>query len=145
MARFTASARTSALPTAARGPSLYNIASLCSPKIVEVGVFNTTTIAVAVALNRLTAAGTVGAAITETKHDGNGPAADATAANTHTVDAIASDEIVRASLGAAIGSGMVWTFGAGGLVIPAGTANGVGILLPTGTAQHLDFYIVWDE
>ena len=145
MARFTISGRTSALPTAARGPSLYNIASLCSPKIVEVGVFNTTALAVAVALNRLTAAGTQGAALTEAKHDGNGPAADATGFNTHTLDATAGEEIVRTTLAAAIGAGMVWTFGAGGLVIPAGVANGIGILLPTGVAQHLDFYIVFDE
>jgi len=145
MPRYTASARTAALPTAARGPSLYNIASLCSPKIREIAVYNTTTTAVAVSVNRLTAAGTQGADITEAKHDANGPAADATAKQTHTADATAGEEICRCSLGAAIGAGMVWTFGDTGLVIPAGTANGIGILLPVGTAQHLDFVITFDE
>lgn len=145
MPRFSTSARASSAATAARGPSLYNIASACSPRIVEVGIFNTTTTAFAAALTRLTAAGTQGTGLTETKHEANGPGADATAFNTHSADATASDEIVRASVGAAVGAGIVWTFGAGGLVIPAGTANGIGILCPTGTGQVFDFYIVWDE
>ena len=145
MPRYSASFRASAVATAARGPSLYNIASGCSPKIVEVGVFNTTTTEFVAALTRLTAAGTQGAGLTEAKHDANGPAADATAFNTHTADATASDELVRATIAAAKGAGVVWTFGAGGLVIPAGTANGIGILCPTGTGQLFDGYIVWDE
>lgn len=145
MPRYSASARTAAVPTSARGPSVYNIASLCSPKIREVGVFNTTTTAFAVSLNRMTAAGTQGANITETKHDALGPAADATAKQTHTADGTPSDEIVRASIGAAVGAGVVWTFGDTGLVIPAGTANGIALLLPVGTAQHFDFYFIWDE
>lgn len=145
MARFTVSGRTSAVPTAARGPSLYNIASGCSPKVVEIGIFNTTTTAAAYSVNLATATGTQGAGLTEVKHNGNGPAADATGFNTHTVDATVANEVCRTSLGAAIGSGMVWTFGNGGLVIPAGTANGVVICTPTGTGQHIDFYIVWDE
>lgn len=145
MPRFSTSARASVAATSLRGPSLYNIASACSPKIVEVGVFNTTTTAFAAALTRLTATGTQGTGLTETKHDANGPAADATGFQTHTADATAGDEIVRASIGAAVGAGIVWTFGAGGLSIPAGAANGIGILCPTGPGQVFDFYIVWDE
>ncbi len=146
MPRYSASARTAALPTSLRGPSLYTIASLCQPKIREVGVFNTTSTAVAVALARLTARGTPGAAINAAKHDQAGPAADATPYQTHTADATAGDEIVRTTLGAAVGSGMVWTFGDTGLIIPAGANTaGIGIILPTGVAQHLDFYFIWDE
>lgn len=146
MPRYTASARTAALPTSVRGPSLYTIASACQPKIREIGVFNTTATAVAVSVNRLTARGTPGAGVTAAKHDASGPAADATPYQTHTADATASDEIVRCSLGAAIGAGMVWTFGDTGLIIPDGANTaGIGILLPTGTAQHLDWYICWDE
>lgn len=146
MPRYSASARTAALPTAARGPSIYTIASACSPKVREIGVYNTTATAVTVAVNRLTARGTPGAAVTAAKHDASGPAADATPYQTHTVDATAGEEIVRCSLGAAIGAGMVWTFGDTGLLIPDGAnTQGIGILLPTGTAQHLDWYIVWDE
>ena len=145
MARFTVSARASAIATTVRGPSVYNIASAASPRIVEVGVFNTTTTAFVAAVQRMTATGTQGAGLTEAKHDANGPAADATGFNTHTADATASDEIARASIGASVGSGMVWTFGGGGLVIPAGTASGIAITCPTGTGQLFDFYIVWDE
>lgn len=145
MPRYTASARTAALIEALRGPSVYNIASGASPKIREVGVFNTTATAVTVGLIRWTAAGTQGATITAARHDPVGSTADAIAKQTHTGNATAGDEIVRTTLGAAIGTGMVWTFGDTGLIIPAGTANGIGLFLPVGTAQHLDFYFVWDE
>jgi hypothetical protein len=30
-------------------------------------------------------------------------------------------------------------------LISAGTANGVGIICPTGTGQILDYYFDWDE
>lgn len=145
MPRFSVSGRSSLASTAARGTSVYNIASACSPKIREVGVWNTTTTAFVASVTRLTATGTQGSGLTEAKHDANGPAADATGFAVHTADATAGDEIVRAAIGAAVGAGMVWTFGDTGLVIPAGTANGIGILCPTGTGQVYDYYIVWDE
>ncbi len=146
MPRYSASARTAALITSVRGPSVYTIASAARPKIREVGVFNTTTTAFAVTLNRVTARGTPGAAITAAKHDQGGPAADATPYQTHTADATAGDEVARASIGAAIGAGMVWTFGDTGLVVPDGAnTQGLALLLPTGTAQHFDFYWIWDE
>lgn len=146
MARYSASARTNALPTTVRGPSIYTIASAARPAILEVGVFNTTSTAVAVSLARLTARGTPGSAIAAAKHLSDGPAADATPYQTHTADATAGDEIARTTLAAAVGAGIVWTFGDTGLVIPAGANTaGIGILCPTGTAQHLDFYVVWQE
>ena len=52
---------------------------------------------------------------------------------------------MQTTLGAAVGSGWVWTFGDEGLQIPEGTANGIGIYIPTGTGQILDYYIFWDE
>jgi hypothetical protein len=144
--RYSASARTAALPTSVRGPSIYAAASANSPRIREIGIFNTTTTAFAVTLNRMTARGTPGAGITAAKHDPGGPAADATPYQTHTADATASDEVARASIGAAIGAAMVWTFGDNGLQIPDGANTaGLALLLPTGTAQHFDFYWVWDE
>lgn len=146
MARFTASARTAALPTSLRGPSIYTIASACQPRIRQVEVYNTTATAFAVSLNRLTARGTPGAAITAAKHTSDGNAADATPYQTHTADATAGDEICRASIGAAIGAGVIWTFGDTGLAIPAGANTaGIGLILPVGTAQHFDFVFTWDE
>jgi len=50
-----------------------------------------------------------------------------------------------ATLGAAAGAGIIWTFGERGILIPKGTGNGVGIVVATGTGQILDWYIIWDE
>ena len=60
-------------------------------------------------------------------------------------DATIAAVVRQASLGAAIGSGVIWTFGENGLYRPEGTGNGVVITCPTGTAQFLDFYFVFDE
>ncbi len=143
--RVAVAGRTSAVPTAARGPSVYGIASK-GGRLREVGVFNTTTTACAVGLARASAAGTQGAALTEIALDS---AVDGviqlTAFNTHTADATVGGTIRQASLGAAIGAGVIWTFGDAGLIIPQGTANGIVIICPTGTGQHLDFYLEWSE
>ncbi len=144
MARFSLATRTSAIPTTVRGPSLYATAAV-TPVIREIGVFNTTTTACAVALVRATSVGTQGAALTEVCETDNVHVAVATGFNTHTADPAVGAAMRQASLGAAIGSGVVFTFGDNGLIIPAATTAGVVITCPTGTAQHLDFYISWDE
>lgn len=110
----------------------------------EVGVFNTTTTAVAVSLVRFTNATGVGAGLTEVDHD---PAkvVVATGFAGHTADGAVGSPFRQASLGAAIGSGVIWTFGGSGLVSPVGTANGIGIICPTGTGQILDYYYEWEE
>lgn len=139
-------ARASAVATAARGPSLYAVAARPF-YIVEVGVFNTTDTEFVANLQRLTATGTQGAALTETIADDVGYTAVATTAfNTHTADAtVAAGEFARATLGAAKGAGTIWTFGKNGLAVAAGTSNGFGILCPTGVGQLFDFYFIWDE
>ena len=110
----------------------------------EVGVFNTTSTAVAVSLVRFTNATGVGAGLTEVDFD---PAKTvlATAFAGHTADGAVGAAFRQASLGAAIGSGVIWTFGDSGIIVPVGTANGIGIICPTGTGQVLDFYYEWDE
>jgi hypothetical protein len=135
-------------PTSLRGPEL---TAAASHRIVlrEVGIFNTTTTAFAVGLQRITATGTAGAAATETclEDDSYTPAATVTGVNS--TDATAAGGPVRyGSLGAAIGSGVIWTFGDQGLWIPAGTANGIQIMIPTGTAPSataIQCYFEWDE
>jgi len=136
--------RTDALITALRGPSLY-AAAAAGAAIREVSVWNTTTSQVAVGLIRWTATGTQGTALTGAPWNPNQADPDCTAFNTHTADATAGAVLRRAMLGAAIGAAVIFTFGDSGIVIPEGTTNGVGIYLPTGTAQHLDFEFVWDE
>jgi len=113
--------------------------------IREIGIFNTTAVPVAIRLARLTTQGTPGAGLTEDNNDPNGPPALCTAFDTHSVGpTIGADLGKRAVLGAAVGAGIIWTFGASGLVIPKGTANGIGIVV-IGTGQILDWYMDWDE
>lgn len=146
MARYSVAARTTNAPTATLpGASLYAIAGI-APQIVEIGVFNTTATACMVNVCYLTTAGTQGTGLTETKLRADTATASATAFQSHTgTPPTLGNEIVRASLGAAIGAGMVWTFDAEPITIPAGTANGVGLLCLTGTGQILDAYFVWQE
>lgn len=144
MARCSVAGRTSAVPTAARGPSVYATTGV-KPRIREIGVFNTTTTAAAVAVCRATATGTQGAALTEVCEDDDVHTIITTGFNTHTADATVGSPVRQASVGAAIGSGVIWTFGGDGLVLDNATTAGIVITCPTGTGQHLDFYITWDE
>jgi hypothetical protein len=149
MARFhaayrTTGAATNLLPMA----SLYGTAA-CRPRLVEVGVFNSTATAVQVGLIRLTTAGT-STAVVGVYEDDNSQSAVATPRNTHssTGPTIATVAIRLATLGAAIGSGIIWTFGGGktpGLVIPNTTGDGIGLYTPTGTGQICDVSWTWDE
>jgi hypothetical protein len=40
---------------------------------------------------------------------------------------------------------VIWTFDPGQLIIDNATTAGLVIVCPTGTGQHLDFYIDWGE
>ncbi len=123
--------------------SVFSIAAV-GFKLREVGIFNTTTTAVAVALVRFTNATGVGAGLTEVDYDAANPA-QCTGFAGHTADGAVGSPFRYASLGAAIGSGIIWTFGDSGILCPVGTANGIGIICPTGTGQVLDYYVDWDE
>lgn len=150
MARFMAGVRTTA------GTSLRPMMSLYSPAastgvLREVGCFNTTATALEIFLTRLTTTGTQGAGLTESLYNPKGPPALCTAFTTHTADATLGDDLgYRAVLGAAVGSGVIWTFGEGGIQIGLPDAvelvtNGIGIILETGTGQICQTYFVWDE
>jgi hypothetical protein len=143
MARCTVSGRatiagTSTLPLV----SLYATTGV-SPNVVEVGIWNTTAIALVVALARLTTAGTQGAGLTEVCEDDPSHAPVATGFAGHTVAPTIGGEIRRADLGAAIGSGVIWTFK--GIRINNTTSDGLGLYIPSGTGQILDYHIAWDE
>lgn len=137
----TGGAGSTTLPIA----SLFATAAL-RPRIREVGVFNTTTTAVAIALRRATAVGTAGAGQTEVYEDDESQTPVATAFDTHSVaPTFVTGNVRVAPLGAAIGAGVIWTFGGNGLVIPQGTGNGVVVVPLTGTGQICDVYFSWDE
>ncbi len=146
MARYTVGFR-----TAGAGSTTLPVASLVPNAsvdlfLVEVGVWNTTAVACNVALRRITAAGTSGAGQTAIPWNPANPAATATPKDTYTVAPTFTTGNYRfASLGAAIGSGVIWTFAGSGLRVPAGTGNGLVIVPGTGTGQILDVYMEWDE
>lgn len=142
MARCAVAGRTSAVPTAVRGPSVYATAAV-KPRIKEVHVFNTTAVACAVAVVRASATGTQGAALTEVCENDDNQAVVATGFNTHTADATVGAPFRQATLGAAIGAGIIFTFDS--LILDNATTAGIIITCPTGTGQLLDFAIIWDE
>src|SRR6266487_2346071 len=133
----------------AAGSTILPIATLWSattvqPVIREIGVFNTTVTAFDVKLVRLSSGpGTVGAALTKTPLDVPAAVAGALAFTTQTAGTITMvDAGYRASIGAAIGAGVIWTFGGEGIeIVPAaGTVNGVGIVVENGTGQAAQLY-----
>jgi hypothetical protein len=143
--RYAHGSRSTVVGTAARAMlSLYATAAK-RPRIREVGVTNTSSTALAVALARFTTATNVGAGLAEVSEDDPVSVAEATVFAGHVGDGGVGGVVRQASLGAAVGAGIIWTFGGNGLVIPDGTGNGVGIITPTGTGQICDCYIVWDE
>jgi hypothetical protein len=144
MARFTVSGRTTIVGTAALpNVSIYATAAV-RPRIVEVDLFNTGASSVEIALNRLTTAGTQGAGLTRDSDSVPEQAAVATAFAGHTVAPTLGTEKKRAVIGP--GNGILWTWtDLDPLVVPDGTANGIGVLVPTGTGQTLAYSISWLE
>ena len=144
MARFSVAGRSTVVGTTLRAmASVFSTAAI-HPKIIEIGVFNTTATAVAVSVVRFTNATGVGAGLTEVAEDDPVHVATATGFAGHTADGAVSAALRQATLGAAVGSGVIWTFGLG-LLINNTTADGVGIICPTGTGQICDYHITWDE
>lgn len=148
MARFHAAGRGSGIGSATLPfASLYATAA-CRPRVVEVGVFNSTATAVVLKLQRVTTTGTQGATVTASFEDDSSQTAVATAKDAHTVAPTLGGVIRYFSLGAAIGSGVIWSFGGGktpGLIIPNTTGDGLALIVATGTGQICDWYFVWDE
>lgn len=144
MARFSAAWRTTGA-----GSTTLPIGGLMSvagvrPRLVEVGVFNTTATACAVALRRVTAAGTSGSTQSVVYESDSAQAALSTPKDTWTVaPTFVAGNLRAASLGAAIGSGLVWTFS--GLVIPNTTGDGIVVSVLAGTGQICDVSFTWDE
>jgi hypothetical protein len=146
MARYSCGTRGSVVGTTLRAQMSLFAASGSGCALRQVNVFNTTTTAVCVGLIRFSAATNVGTALTEIQYDPNSPPPLCTAFAGHTADGTTSGGIIEiADLGAAIGSGVMWTFGDTGLRILLGTANGIGLYIPQGTGQICDVTFHWDE
>jgi hypothetical protein len=132
------------LPTTVTGPTMHAGASN-AVRIREIGVFNTTTTGFAVGVALTSGAGALVGALTGASEDDPGRTLAATSHTSMTSTPTVVATIRQASVGAAVGAGVIFTFGDNGLQRTAGTANGVILTCPTGTAQFFDFYFVFDE
>ena len=146
MARFS-----SAWRTAGAGSTTLPIAGLtatatCRLMIREIGVFNTTGTAVVLALRRMSALGTPGSTVATVPEDDNSQTAVGVPKDTWTVTGTFGTGSIRvASLGAAVGSGIIWTFSDSGVVIPNTTTDAIVVVPYTGTGQICDVSLTWDE
>src|SRR5262245_14069220 len=121
MSRASAGVLTSAGSITLPIISVYATATV-APALREVGVFNNTSTSCSLKLIRLTSTGTQGAGITRTFHDDTAGSPACTAFTTHTVaPTLGGDLGYRVVLGAAVGSGVIWTFGDTGIRVPIGT------------------------
>jgi len=145
MARYSIAGRSTVVGTSARAMVSLFASSTVGAKVREIKVYNTTTTALAVAVARFTASTNVGAGLTEAEYDEDAPGPSCTGFAGHTGDGTTGQILEQASLGAAIGSGVIWTYGDTGLVIQPGGGNGIGLTCPTGTGQICDYTITWDE
>ena len=113
--------------------------------IRELACWNTTATACVYKWQRFTAVGTAGSGLTEMEWDESGVAPTATAFDAHSVAPTNGLVIEYMPIGAAIGAGYYFTYGDSGIVVAPGTANGVGLMLASGTGQILAYKIVWEE
>ena len=114
-------------------------------RIRELACWNTTVTACVYKWSRITAVGTPGAGLTEMEWDEGSLAPTATAFDAHSGNATLGGTIEYMPIGAAIGAGYYFTYGDSGIVVAAGTGNGVGLVLASGTGQILAYKIVWEE
>lgn len=114
--------------------------------IRKITVENPTTSAVDIAVRRLTTAGTQGASVDEQNWQ-DGPAPQCQMVQAHSVGpTISAGWIDRYQFPASMaGAVVIWTYEGSGLVIPKGTANGIGIIPAAGTGQLCVVTFQWEE
>ena len=149
MARFSIAGIASAAATATLPAVTLAGAATGGCRLREVGLFSTTTTAFYASLRQFSTAGTRGAAVSSIKWGATAGPASALCtgadANTSTAPTVVAGTCRIVTLPAAIGGGVIWTFGDSGLELPAGTANMFGILCPSGTGQVFTYYLDWEE
>jgi len=150
------SASTGSLSTAATGSATLPFAGLRSgtatnnPIIREIKVFTRAANAAIIRIVRLTTAGTATALTVNEMNEAVTPAL-ATPVHTYTSTAptIQAGDVDVGAVGAAIGSGFVFTYygESKGLYIPGGAtnANGIGLIEQTDTANTYDVTFLWEE
>ena len=145
MARFSAGGLTTAGSTTLPVVGLIGSAGV-QARIREIGVFNTTATAVALKLVRITTAGTPGATLASQNGNMDPTSSIALLKNTFSGTAPTTVDLgFRCVLGAAVGSGFVWTFEDWDLTTLVLANSGIGILVENGTGQALQTYFKWLE
>jgi hypothetical protein len=147
VSRFSAGVLTTAGSTTLPLFSIYG-STTGRPYLNEVGIFNASSTAVSLRLVRLTTTGTRGTALTNSPMTMEDPApAMASCYGTHTVaPTLGGDLGYRCVLGAAAGSGIVWTWPDRVMTISSAAAtNGIGVIVENGTGQACQIYFVWGE
>lgn len=144
MPRYSAGVRTGTGSTTLPSISVYAAAAV-GARIVEFGWSSTAGTAGTYALRRLTTTGTQGAGLTAAKWDPDSAAASCAAFTTHSgAPTLNADHGFRNPCAAVVGTGAIVVIPEG-IIVPPGTANGLGLILVNGTGAVLDAYIVWDE
>jgi hypothetical protein len=145
MARFAAGGLTSAGSTTLPVVGLLGGTTVVA-RIREIGVFNTTATAVALKLCRITTAGTPGATLTSQATGIDPNSSVALLKNTWSSTAPTTVDLgYRCILGAAIGSGFVWTFDDWDLTTLLAANSAIGVIVENGTGQPLQCYVKWYE
>jgi hypothetical protein len=145
MARFVAGGLTTAGSTTLPVAALVGGTTVLA-RIREIGVFNTTATAVALKLCRVTTAGTPGATLTASSMNMDPATPVAVLKNTYSGTAPTTVDLgFRTVLGAAVGSGFVWSFEDFDLTTLIVASSAVGIIVENGTGQALQTYFKWFE
>ncbi len=147
MARFSAGARaTGAGSTTLPTQALYATAN-GRPILREVMMANTTATACVYELVTFNTAGTPGAGLTEGKWADQSGAPDSVAFQAFTSTAPTIDQRlgILFPLAGLIGSAIIRTMPGDGIRVPTGTANGIGLIVHTGTGQLCDIDWTWEE
>lgn len=114
-------------------------------KILEIGIFNTAATAATISLERQTTLGTATTTIVPQQGEPGDPAATILIGTAWSVaPASTAVPLRRFVLTANIGSGIIWTFGLGDLVVPVSSSI---ILMNRGAAASgiLTGYVTFDE
>lgn len=145
MARYSAGMTAAGAGTSVRPIFGILATAAVAPKIREIGIFNTTSTACVYRLVQVTG-GTPGSTVTAHPHDlGVAATPTALAKQLWTADATVNTDMgYRIQLGAAQGAGGIFTFGDNGIRPALGSTVAIG-LVPVGTGQVCEVYIVWDE
>jgi hypothetical protein len=116
-----------------------------APKVREIGLFNTTAVACTYRIVAVTG-GTPGSTVTAYADDlGILGTPSCLAKQLWTADVSSVlDTGYRMVLGAAVGSGAILTFGDNGLRCALGATIALAVM-PVGTGQVCEVYMVWDE